>query len=96
MTELTEEQAIAIYYSKIYENWTDDEIVKFQLFTERLCMPFDKFHEAVEHILHRPVWTTEFIDTMGLQKEYLGEKDAPTFEEIISLIPENKRFIMRI
>lgn len=94
--EISVEQAIAIYESKIWETWTDEEIVKFQLFTPLLCMPFDKFHEAVEIVLNRPVWTHEFADSDSLRKEYLGERKAPTFEEIVSIIPEEKRIILQI
>lgn len=69
----------------------------FQLFEPLLCMPFDIFHEAVEKTLNRSVFTHEFgLNWKGLQKEILGEKDPPTFTEIIDLIPEEKRIIITI
>ena len=82
--------------SKIWEKWSKEEIVSFQLFTEELCMPFGIFHEATEHCLGRSVWTHEFAYADKLQKEYLGEKPAPTMDEIINLIPEEKRIIINI
>lgn len=67
----------------------------FQMNTPRLCMPFDVFHEAVEHALGRPVFTHEFgLNYKGLLAEMNGEKVAPTFEEICALIPAEKRLLV--
>lgn len=96
MTDLTQEQAIAVYETKWWETATDDEIVKFQLFTKRLCMPFDKFHGAVGRVLKRPVWTHEFGSAGRLKEEYLGEKPAPSFEQIMDIIPKENRIIVVI
>jgi len=93
-TQLTEGQAIAIAKSEIWKNWSNEDIVKFQLFQNRLCMDFSRFHEAVEAVLCRPVWTHEFGSMGGLKEEYLGKKTAPSFEEIMSLIPEDKRVLV--
>ena len=57
MKQLTKEQAIAIFNGGEWKDWSDEEIVKFQLYQDRLCVPFDKFHEAMESVLGRPVWT---------------------------------------
>ena len=95
--KITKEQALAKYYSKWWLTATPEEIVRFQLFTDLLCLPMDKFHEAVEKCLGRPVWTHEFeLNTDGLQKEFLGEKQAPTMEEILELIPKDKIIIVEI
>ena len=40
--QYTEEQAIKIADSGIWKDWTDQQIVDFQLFQRRLCMPFKK------------------------------------------------------
>jgi hypothetical protein len=40
-----------------------------ELFTDRLFMPFDLFHEGVEELLGRPVWTHEFAAGDLLRKE---------------------------
>lgn len=95
MKHLTKKEAIAFYESNVWKEWTDDQIARFQLFQPLLCVPFSRFHEAVEKVLGRPVYTTEFA-TLNLQKEYLGEKPAPTLEEIINLIPEDKRIVIGI
>ena len=94
--QLTEEQAIAIHESKMWEKWSNEEIVRFQLFQERLCVPFGRFHEAVEKVLDRPVWTHEFAFKQRLIDEYLGKRSKPTLEEIINLIPVDKRIIITV
>lgn len=96
LKQLTKEQAIAFANSKEYENWTHDQIVRFQLFQRLMCMPFDKFHEAIEAVLDRPVFTHEFADSDSLKREYLGDKQAPTMEEIITMIPAEKRIIIGV
>lgn len=95
MTQLTSEQAIALYESKEWENWDDEQIVRFQLFQDCLAIPFRRFHEAMTKVLGRSIWTHEFANQKALQEEYLGVKDAPTFEEIIDLIPSEKRIIIQ-
>jgi hypothetical protein len=93
--EITEEQAIKLHDSGWWIGLEPRDIVKFQLFEDRLCMPFDVFHEALEKALGRPVWTHELgLNHEGLQKEFLGEAERPTMEEIINLIPEEKRIII--
>lgn len=94
MKQLTQKQALAMADSKVYQDWSHEEIVKFQLFQKRLCMPFNAFHEAIEKVLGRPVFTHEFGWPDHLIKEYFGTKPAPTFDEIIGLIPEEKRIII--
>ncbi len=97
MKQLTTEQAIEFAKNKVCENWTDEQIVRFQLFQKKLCMDFSRFHEAIEKVLDRPVFTHEFgMNYEGIVLEYLGEKQAPTMEEIIELIPEDKRVLIGI
>ena len=89
------EAALKLFDSKWWEGKSAREITKFQLFTAELCCPFDVFHEAIEESLGRSVWTHEFgLDYDGLCLEFLGEKDAPTFDEILNLIPEEKMILI--
>lgn len=96
MKQLTSKQAIAFCKSRIWENWTDEQIVKFQLFQKKLCMDFSVFHKAIEAVLKRPVYTHEFGSKIynRLVKEFLGKKKAPTLDEIVELIPKEKRLII--
>jgi len=84
------EKALKMYESKWWEGWDDKDIVMVQLFTAELCMPFDKFHGAVERTLGRPVWTHEFGFWEHLVKEFLGEKEPPSLSDILNLIPAEK------
>ena len=98
MKELTEEQAIALAVSEFWKDMSYQARAEFQMNTERLCMPFDVFHEAMEKALGRSVWTHEFaLNPEGLRKELTGEAEPPTFKEIMNLIPEDKRmFIVKL
>ena len=95
MRQFNKEEAISIYESKIWEQWSPEDIVAIQLFQNRLLVPFDKFHEAIEKVLDRPVWTHEFADQNRLIEEYLGIRNKPTFEEILNLIPEDKLILIQ-
>lgn len=94
MIQMTKEQAIAFADTKAYEQLSDRQKVELQLFQDKLCMPFDVFHEATEKVLGRPVFTHEFGWPDNLKKEFLGEKPAPSFDEIIGLIPKEKLLII--
>ena len=92
---MTKENAIALAESKFWEGMTHRQIAEFQMCEEKLCMPFSVFHEAVEKTLGRPVCTHEFgLNFHGLKDELFNGKQAPTLEEIINLIPEEKRLIV--
>lgn len=52
---MTKEQAIALSKTEFWKDLSDKEIVKFQLFEKRLCIPFDVFHGSIEKVLKRPV-----------------------------------------
>lgn len=90
MKQLTNEQIMQIIENDIWEYWTDEEIVKIQLFQKSLCVPFGKFHQAVENVFNRPVWIHEFADRDSLIAEYKKNFEIPTFEDIVSLLPEKE------
>ncbi len=96
-TQVTQEQAIALYEGKFYEGKSYREIAEFQMTQDRLCMPFEIFHEAISKALNRSVFTHEFgLNRDGLTKELAGEKEAPTFEQIINMIPADKRMLINL
>lgn len=94
MKELTQGAAIALYESGWWKGMPDRDVVSFQLFQDRLCMPFGDFHAAVERVLKRPIWTHEFAFVDQLRNEFLGNRPAPTFEEIINLLPQDKVILL--
>jgi len=95
MKQFTKEQAISFFNSKEWEKWPDEAIVALQLFQDKLCVDFSRFHGAIEKVLDRPVYTHEFgLNRKGIVDEYLGKREKPTLEEIMNLIPKEKRIII--
>lgn len=94
LNSIGKDAAIALAKTEWWKTKTPEEIVQFQLFTQELAMDFGDFHGAVEKVLGRPVFTHEFADFASLQRELLGEKPAPTFEDIMNMIPEEKRMLI--
>ena len=72
------------------------QIAEFQMEQDRLCMPFNVFHEAIEKVLGRPVFIHEFAFRDEIRKELYGEKEPPTFEEICALIPQEKLIVIKL
>jgi hypothetical protein len=64
MSDLTKAKALELFESNWWEFASHREIAQFQLHEDRLCRPFDVFHEAVEKTLGRPVFTHEFAITV--------------------------------
>jgi hypothetical protein len=95
MQQLTKDEAVAFAESKSYEGMSYRQIAEFQINQKCLCMPFSKFHEAVEKTLDRPVFTHEFgMNYDGIKAEIMDGKEAPSFEEIIGLIPKGKLILV--
>jgi hypothetical protein len=69
---MTEQEAKDIYFSRVWEQWTDYQIcemffgpAEFRLFCE-----FNRLHAAVESVLKRPVFTHEFMFKDKLTAEF--------------------------
>ena len=71
---MTKDEAVKLYDSDFWKDMSEKEIVAFQLFEDRLCMPFSVFHLAVEHCLARPVFTHEFANDERLKNEFRSKK----------------------
>jgi hypothetical protein len=93
--ELTKDQAVAFYESRTWEQMDYVSRAKFQMLQPLLCMPFTVFHEAMEKALGRPVWTHEFgLNHSGLKQELFQGTPSPSMQDIINLIPEDKRVVI--
>lgn len=90
MKQLTESEAVEFYDSGKWKAMTDKDLVALQLFQERLCVPWGVFHEAIGKVLGRPIWTHEFTKIELIREEYLGKREKPTLDEIISQLPQEK------
>ena len=91
---MTKAQAIKMAESRWWIGLDARTVASFQLFEDLLCMNFGDFYQAMEEALGRPVFTHEFgMNRDGLQQELLGGKPAPTLEEIVNMIPAEKRIL---
>jgi len=90
------EKAIELSKSGYWKDMSFKERAIWQMTVKELAMPFNVFHEAVEKTLGRPVFTHEFGSrgSKGIWDELMGYKEAPTMDEIINMIPEEKRIIL--
>jgi hypothetical protein len=88
--------AIELYRLEWWVGKSSKEVSIFQLTTNECCMPFDEFHRLIEEALGRPVFTHEFgLNREGLYRELIiGETERPSFEDILALIPADKRIIL--
>ena len=66
---MNKQEALEMYKSGVWETWTTKEIVDFQLYEKRLCMPWTVFHAALEEELGRGIMTSEFAHPETLRKE---------------------------
>jgi len=72
-THMSQEEAVKFAATQWWVGKTAAEILDVQLFEDRLVMPFELYHEAVEEVLGRPVQTIELADSFltVLQHEYI-------------------------
>lgn len=94
MAKLTKEQAVRMAQSNWWANMPARDIAAFQLHEPLLCVPFDVFHDAVKLALGRGVYTHEFADRDALIAELIDDRPRPTLEEILDLIPADKRIVI--
>lgn len=93
--EIDEAKAKSIYSSIWWKGKSPREIAETQFFINRIICPFEIFHESVEKSLGRPVYSHEFaFNFYGIMDEFLGDKTAPTMEEILKLIPTDQPVII--
>ena len=89
--------AIALAESGWWHGQPARELAKFQLMTRELCMPFEVFRDALEAALGRPVWIHELgFNLEAIVQELFGERDAPSLDEILALLPASKRCVVSL
>jgi len=90
---MTSEEAIAFADRRDWEKLTPSERAMFQLGQEFLAMPFSIFHEGMEELLGRPVWTHEFADRARLLSEAEGKTAKASFSDVYAMLCDliNKR-----
>jgi hypothetical protein len=94
VTQLTQEEAVNAYETEAWRNWAPEVRASFQLYQDRLCMPIGVFMESLSQALGRPVFTHELAFPSELKAELEGRKGAPTFEDIVNLLPKEKTIVV--
>lgn len=92
--QLTEVQAVAVAETGAWKKLTKVQLAMAQLQQGRLFCNFGEFQLAVDELLGRPTWTHEYAEPWLLWAEYKGEKTPPTMQEILDLLPEEKRILV--
>lgn len=88
--------AIAMVETEWWKGVNARTAFEFQMNTAELAMPFDEFQRVAEEALGRSVWTHEFAFPQRLMDEFNGDKKPATFEEILALIPAEKRILVTV
>jgi len=87
--DMSRDDAIALGKSGVWRQWSFRQRALFQLRCERLCMPFDVYHEAISKAIGRDVYNIELgMNREGLYAELMGQGEAPTFDDILAMIPD--------
>ena len=93
---MTRESAIALAKTGWWKSLPPEDAALFQLHEDKLCMDFAAFHGGVEKLLGRSVYTHEFGRPGLLRAELKGERAAPTLDEILAMIPAEKRIVLEV
>lgn len=89
------EEAIEFSKSGKWKEMSDRERVELVLTSGILCMPIEVFMTSLNKAFGRPVYTHELaFNWDGLIEEFYGRREAPSLDEIIELIPEEKRILI--
>lgn len=91
------ERAMKLVATKWWETATPREIAHLQLWRRECICPLSLFVDSLSPALGRPVMHHELgCDWDGLCLELIGERDAPTMQQIVGLIPEDKRMVLEV
>jgi hypothetical protein len=88
--ELTCREAKALAESEWWKKLDIAEAARLQLYQDRLCMPFGTFHEGMERLLHRPVWSHEFAGRDALIAEVEGKPPTNPLESFSKIFERSE------
>jgi len=74
-TQLTQREAQTYYFSGAWEKLSPLEIVKLQLYQERMCVPFKVFQQSINQVFGRKVHELAYVDVEVLQKEFEAKEN---------------------
>lgn len=94
MSQMTREEAVAFAQHGLWRHLSVKDRGRLQLCQSLLCMPLEAFHEGIEALLGRPVFTHEFAFMDRLRSEAEGHMPTPSLFDILELIPADKRVVL--
>jgi hypothetical protein len=62
---MTKEEALAFANSKIWQNWTDEQVLRKQLYEEFICVDWRRFSDAMDYMFDGNIWMG--LDILTLQ-----------------------------
>lgn len=94
MKQITQQEAIALGKSNALMDLPPKDRAMFQLHQQFLAYDFGQFQLDMEELLGRPVWTHEFANAERLKAEAAGKIPALTLDQIMDMIPAEKRILV--
>ena len=85
MPQMSREEAIEFCELGAWKNWSPEEIVRFQIDQDKLCVPLDAYFEALQQTTGRRVMTHELsLNAEGIKDEMNGIGEPPNHEEMLA------------
>lgn len=94
--ELTKEHAIELGRLDWWIGADQKAVGHAQLHQAMLCCPFRTFHECMEALLDRPVFTHEFADNKRIQKEEEGKTVSDPFTMLHELVGDTPILVAKL
>lgn len=91
--ELTERQAIELSLSGFWRGLPARDLTAWQLSVDRMVVPMEVFHAALEEALARRVQTYELVNPPELRRELLGARGLSR-AEVLAIMPPAAREIV--
>lgn len=82
---LSIDESVELYNSGWWKQITMQRAAFLQLHQEKICMPWEVFHDYLEILLERPIFTHKFADFDKLKKEsYTRGSKYPGLADLIA------------
>jgi hypothetical protein len=69
----SKEEALEFYDTMVWKQWSDDQLVEFQLTQRFMCIPIQVYMTALTNVLGREVERDELAHAGVLLNEYLNK-----------------------
>ena len=90
-------QITAFIKQRLWESMSWEELAKFQVTQETLCVPFDLYRNAAERTLGRPLFNLQLANGRErVKSELFGGTPPESLREVIDIIPLHKRMVLEM